>query len=58
MIDTTTNTYHAFVWQNGVMTDLNALIPSGSGMVLYQAQGINRAGQIVGEGGLSGVRTA
>jgi probable HAF family extracellular repeat protein len=41
---------HAFLWQNGVMTDLNAQIPGGSGWVLGQANGINRAGQVVGTG--------
>jgi probable HAF family extracellular repeat protein len=45
---------HAFLWQNGVMTDLNAQIPSGSGWVLDQASGINRAGQVVGTGAKGG----
>jgi probable HAF family extracellular repeat protein len=41
---------HAFLWRNGVMADLNAQFPGGSGWVLTQADGINRAGQVVGIG--------
>ena len=40
----------AFVWQNGVMEDLNELIPPESHMYLVVAFGINDAGQIVGFG--------
>lgn len=40
----------AFLWQNGQMTDLNSLIPSGSGWMLASANGINESGQIVGWG--------
>jgi probable HAF family extracellular repeat protein len=47
-------TTRAFVYVNGVMTDLNSLIPSGSGWRLLEAYGINNAGQIVGEGFLNG----
>ena len=39
---------HAFLYSNGTMTDLNALIPSG--WTLEQANAINDAGQIVGYG--------
>jgi probable HAF family extracellular repeat protein len=39
----------AFVWQNGVMTDLNTLIPSGSTVRLLVANDINNEGQIVGQ---------
>ena len=42
--------YHAFVYSNGKMQDLNRLIPAGSGWVLTTAYGINDAGQIVGYG--------
>lgn len=42
--------YHAFLYSGGVMKDLNTLIPSGSGWVLYGACGINDYGQIVGTG--------
>lgn len=39
-----------FVYQNGTMTDLNDLLPPGSGWTLEGASGINDAGQIVGFG--------
>jgi probable HAF family extracellular repeat protein len=38
----------AFVWQNGVMTDLNTLIPTNSTLYLLLACSINSEGQIVG----------
>jgi len=38
----------AFLYQDGVMTDLNTLIPPDSGLHLDVAYGINDAGQIVG----------
>jgi probable HAF family extracellular repeat protein len=38
----------AYIYENGVVTDLNTLIPAGSGLTLYAATGINNAGQIVG----------
>jgi probable HAF family extracellular repeat protein len=38
----------AFLWQNGVMTDLNTLIPPDSPWFLWEADGINDQGQIVG----------
>ncbi len=41
---------HAFVYQDGVMTDLNDLIPKDLGWDLISARGINDAGQIVGYG--------
>ena len=44
----------AFIWTAGVMTDLNTLIPAGSGWVLVRATGINDAGQIVGRGTIGG----
>jgi probable HAF family extracellular repeat protein len=40
--------YHAYIYADGVVTDLNSLIPSGSGLHLLYAHGINDAGQIVG----------
>jgi probable HAF family extracellular repeat protein len=43
--------YHAFVWQNGTMSDLNDLIPPVSGLELFAASAINNAGQIVGQDG-------
>jgi len=38
----------AFLWKNGVMTDLNTLIPPNSPLYLLEADGINDWGQIVG----------
>jgi probable HAF family extracellular repeat protein len=38
----------AFLWQNGVMTDLNTLIPATSPWYLVQALSINDIGEIVG----------
>lgn len=52
------NTFRAFIWQSGVMTDLNELIPPGSGWLLTFAYGINDNGQIVGEGLHNGARRA
>jgi probable HAF family extracellular repeat protein len=40
--------YDAFVYIGGTMIDLNTLIPSGSPLILLQANGINDVGQIVG----------
>jgi len=39
-----------FLWQNGVMTDLNTLIPAGSPLSLFWASVINSRGEIVGFG--------
>ena len=38
----------AFLWQDGVMTDLNTLVPAGSPVLLY-ANDINDRGEITGE---------
>jgi probable HAF family extracellular repeat protein len=46
----------AFLWQEGVMLDLNGLIPANSGWLLMRATGINDEGQIVGEGFWNGLR--
>ncbi len=40
--------YHAFLWQDGVMNDLNNELPPGSGMILTAATAINDNGDIVG----------
>jgi probable HAF family extracellular repeat protein len=40
----------AWVYRDGKMSDLNALIPRGSGWTLETATGINDRGQIVGQG--------
>jgi len=47
-------TDHAFLWEKGVITDLNDLIPPNSGWELLIAHDINDAGQIVGEGIING----
>jgi probable HAF family extracellular repeat protein len=47
-------TRHAFLWQEGVMADLNDLIPTNSGWELSEAASINDAGQIVGSGTFQG----
>lgn len=39
---------HAFIYQNGTATDLNTLIPAGSGVTLSTAASINDKGDIVG----------
>jgi probable HAF family extracellular repeat protein len=42
---------HAFIYENGIMTDLNALNGiAGTGWTLTDAQDINNRGQIVGYG--------
>jgi probable HAF family extracellular repeat protein len=40
----------AVIWQNGVITDLNKLIPANSALQLQQAKSINASGQIAGFG--------
>ena len=51
---TTWNVRHAFLWQNGKMTDLNKQLPRGSAWMLESASDINGAGQIVGQGSIGG----
>jgi probable HAF family extracellular repeat protein len=46
--------YHAFLWENGLMTDLNTLIAADSGWILTAATAINDNGDIVGSGLLNG----
>lgn len=48
----------AFLWERGKMTDLNTLIPRGSGWKLTEAIDINDRGQIVGMGQFRGVEQA
>jgi probable HAF family extracellular repeat protein len=45
---------HACLWDNGAITDLNSLLPEGTGWELWQASAINDSGQIVGYGDVSG----
>ena len=40
--------HHAFIYADGVVTNLNSRIPAGTGLHLAYATGINNAGQIVG----------
>ena len=40
---------HAFIYENGKMTDLNSLIPSESPLLLLGANGINDRGEITGQ---------
>ncbi|HLA57216.1 MAG TPA: hypothetical protein VK622_00570 [Puia sp.] len=46
----------AFLYENGVMNDLNTLIPPGSGWQLEDAVAINDNGQIAGNGQFNGAR--
>ena len=41
---------HAAIWEDGTVTDLNTVIPAGSGWQLGNALAINDRGQIVGSG--------
>jgi len=43
-------TTHAFLWQNGIINDLNQFQPNDSGWNLIDAHGINDFGNIVGWG--------
>jgi len=47
-----------FLWENGVLKDLNTFIPRSSGWVLREAHGINDSGQIVGWGEVKGLPQA
>lgn len=46
-------TAHAFLYQQGTMVDLNALIPPLPGVTLFDGRFINDQGQIIAEGGSS-----
>jgi probable HAF family extracellular repeat protein len=48
--DMPTGTNQAFLWREGVLTNLNLLIPPNSGWVLTHATGINEYNEIVGNG--------
>lgn len=45
-----TESFRAFLWEDGSIFDLNALIPSGSPLYLRQTYTINDRGEIAGEG--------
>jgi probable HAF family extracellular repeat protein len=46
--DSSSNWSHGFIWQNGVMTDLNKLFPASSNLFVISASNINESGQIAG----------
>jgi probable HAF family extracellular repeat protein len=46
--DLNANNTVAWLWKDGVMTELNTLIPSDSPLFLVEALGINDRGQITG----------
>ncbi|MCB1785818.1 MAG: DUF3466 family protein [Gammaproteobacteria bacterium] len=46
--------YHAFLWEDGQMTDLNDRVAADSGWILTAATAINDAGDVVGTGLLNG----
>jgi len=50
----TESAYHAVIWENQELFDLNTFIDSGSGWTLNKAHDINNYGQIVGEGTING----
>jgi probable HAF family extracellular repeat protein len=49
---------HAFIYSDGLMQDLNKLVPANSGWLLTEARGINESGQIVGYGFTNGEQRA
>ena len=51
--DNTFQNCRAFLWQDGVMTDLNTLVPAGSPFLIF-ANDINDRGEITGEAFLPG----
>lgn len=48
--DSSFNSLHAFLWEKGSMSDLNALIPANLAVQLTVALGINEQGQIAAAG--------
>lgn len=55
---TSSQNMNAFLWENGVLTNLNEMLPSDSGWILQEARGINNAGWVVGWGLRNGVEQA
>ena len=50
--------YHAAIWTSGTLTDLNTLIPAGSGWELQVASSISPGGRIAGWGTHNGMYRA
>jgi probable HAF family extracellular repeat protein len=48
------STPRAFIWRSGILTDLNAVIPPGTGWNLENAYAISDSGRVVGSGQLAG----
>jgi probable HAF family extracellular repeat protein len=48
MVGVSIQSNHAFIWQNGKMTDLNSMVAPGTTLVLTDAQEINDLGEITG----------
>jgi probable HAF family extracellular repeat protein len=46
--------FHAFLYSEGITTDLNSFLPANSGWQLTSAQAINDSGLIVGSGLING----
>jgi len=53
-----TSNGEAVAWQNGVIVDLNSLLPAGSGWKLTTATAVNDAGQVIGQGTDNGAAAA
>ncbi len=49
-VDGNPNISHAFIWQNGVLTDLDALAETNAGLVVTSAAAINSSGLILANG--------
>lgn len=49
---------HGYLWKNGVIIDLDDLLPHNSGWKITEATGINNSGQIIGMGIVNGARHA
>ncbi|GFE57670.1 hypothetical protein [Geobacter sp. AOG1] len=49
---------HPYIYYNGIMTDLNTLLPASSGWNIEEVRDINDKGQIIGSGLLNGERHA
>ncbi len=47
---TTAGEWHAFGWEDGLMEDLNDLLPSSAGWLVTEACGTNQSGSVVGRG--------